>query len=90
MKKFGLPTLLSAGYVGLLCLIFSTDFAKDNTFLKNDLEGNQPGRAISTKVASEIPSVKTRILTYDANSVQPTHAGNSDGMQSAEGAVAGN
>ena len=89
MKKFGLPTLLSAGYVGLLCFVFSTDFAKDNTFLKSDLVEFQSGRAVSTKVPSEMPSVKTRILTYDVNSTQPSHAGNTDGMQSAEGAVAG-
>ena len=33
MKRFGLPILLSAVYVGLLLLVFSSDFSKEHSFL---------------------------------------------------------
>lgn len=90
MKKFGLPALLSAGYVGILCLVFTTDFARENTFLKHDLVEKKSGKTIFAKVSSEMPSVKTRILMYSVNSFQPTQGGNSGDMQSAEGAFNSN
>lgn len=36
MKRFGLPILLSAIYVTVMLLVFSSDYSKENTFLYPD------------------------------------------------------
>ena len=90
MKKFGLPTLLSAGYVCLLYFVFSTDFAKENSFLKSGSNENQTGKFLSEKFTSEMPSVKSRVLTFVDFNSQMEEGKNPQNMQSAESALANN
>lgn len=46
MKRFGIPALLSVVYVGLLVLVFSSEFGQTNSFFFSN----------QTKVAEDTPT----------------------------------
>jgi hypothetical protein len=56
MKRFGLPMLLSAGYAGLLFLVFSSDFSREHSFLLKESDSISPKAKIFEKSMAGIES----------------------------------
>lgn len=90
MKKFGLPALLSVGYVCLLYFVFSSDFGKNHSFLMEETQTIENGRRISSKVSSDLPNLKSRITNYELAIRQASPFVVANDLQSAESALTGN
>jgi hypothetical protein len=65
MKRFGILFLLSASYAGLLTLIFSTDFSRENSFLLDKPVSKAAGKAFDAPVMAEYAMITDRIASMD-------------------------
>ena len=61
MKRFGLLFLLSASYAGLLTIVFSTDFSRENSFLLPATSPSLAAKAFEAPVLAQNTAISDRI-----------------------------
>jgi hypothetical protein len=89
MKRFGLLTLLSASYAGLLLLIFSTDYSRENSFGFHPIQVHAPAKAFEAPVMADNSAIADHIQVLqsaDQNVISDAGKGSSGEAQSPESA----
>jgi hypothetical protein len=72
MKKAGLLILLSASYVSILTLIFSTDYSREHSFLLPESTPTATGKHFENPVMGEFADLTERIEARTIAEQQPT------------------